>query len=128
MIIKHVRFQMHPKVNHYYHETSDCEDPMKQRKISPAPPFCENQHPSSSSKLPLKNSSSNPPVLSKRPAIPPLDFSHLRDHALKPHTTNTNVKTISVSRPLSPPVLSIDTLHHTPRYYTALSTSYFQNT
>ncbi|SAL98835.1 hypothetical protein [Absidia glauca] len=57
-----------------------------------------------------------------RPQIPSLDFSQLCRFT---HPTKSDLNSNRLPRPLSPPLLSIDTVHHTPLYYTALSTCYF---
>ncbi|CAO3589461.1 unnamed protein product [Absidia cylindrospora] len=114
MVQKLVQFQTPPQII-FYHQTSDCDETKKEALSTTS-----------------VHQTSPPPILSsmkrkstaytstRRPTIPPLDFSPLCHTAL----FKSNISDINTDRPLSPPILSIDTLHHTPLYYTAQSTCY----
>ncbi|ORZ13975.1 hypothetical protein BCR42DRAFT_417773 [Absidia repens] len=119
MVQKLVQFQTSPQII-FYHQASDCDETKKEAPIiSTSTTSVHQSFPPPTT--PIMNRKSTAYTSTKRPIIPPLDFSSLCHTAL----FKSDVSDINADRPLSPPILSIDTLHHTPLYYTAQSTCYF---
>lgn len=118
---KRVQFKTTPHIIYYpcqdFHMTENEDfDPDAPSQRAPSPPprtSIETMHKPRIQAISPRTS---------RPQIPSLDFSQLCRFTLPSQSDlNSNL----LPQPLSPPLLSIDTVHHTPLYYTALSTCYF---